>query len=61
MKMILTLFPRVELRARLEQIKGQILRFAPSKQRLMNNENRDLDRPQFRSNPFVFKRRPNPP
>jgi hypothetical protein len=61
MKMILTLFPRFELRARLAQIKGQILRFAPSNRRLINIADRDRDRPQYRANPFVFKRRPNPP
>ncbi len=61
MKMILTLFPRIAIRARLEQIKGQVLRFAPSKRRRMNIADRDRNRPQFRSNPFVFKRRPNPP
>jgi hypothetical protein len=61
MKMILTLFPRVDMRARLEQLKVQFLRFTLLKRRVMDMDNRDLDRPLYRSNPFVFKRRPNPP
>ena len=61
MKMILTLFPRFEIRARLEQLKGQILQISLSKRRQLNIDERELDRPQFRTNPFVFKRRPNPP
>ncbi len=61
MSMILTLFPRIELRARLEQIKGRILNFALRRPRLRRDPEGDPDRPHFGSNPFIFKRRPNPP
>ena len=61
MKMILTLFPRVDLKARLEHFKGRILRFTLPKRLFRKPEERDLDRPLFRTNPFVFKRRPKPP
>jgi hypothetical protein len=61
MKMILTLFPRVDMRARLEQLKVNINRFNPLKRRVQMTDTRDLVRPLYRSNPFVFKRRPNPP